>query len=114
MRHSAHPLRHGEAVAAGIVGELYLSKKILGFPSEKMDEIVEFIVSHFPLSELKAEMNQILSLISHDKKSVGKDTQFVLLKDIGLPVIHQQAGGTGYRDAVKFILDRFHQTTYSS
>lgn len=114
MRHSAHPLRHGEAVAAGIVGELYLSKKILGFPSEKMDEIVEFIVSHFPLSELKAEMNQILSLISHDKKSVGKDTQFVLLKDIGLPVIHQQPEEQDIRDAVKFILDRFHQTTYSS
>lgn len=114
MRHYADPLKHGEAVAAGMVGELYLSHKIMGFPQQKLDEIVDFITSHFKLSRIQAEMNQILSLISHDKKSVGKDTHFVLLKDIGSPVIHQQPEEKDILEALKFMLDRFHQTTYSS
>ncbi|HRH66967.1 MAG TPA: 3-dehydroquinate synthase [Bacteroidia bacterium] len=114
MQHDADPLKHGEAVAAGMVGELFLSNRIIGFPEARMEEIVDFIVSHFRLSALNAEINQILSLISHDKKSVGKDTQFVLLKDIGSPVIHQQPEEQDIQDALKFTLDRFHLTPYSS
>ena len=114
MKHHQDPLKHGEAVAAGMVTELFLSVGIIGFPVSQMEAIVDFILLHFNLSKLEFDIEEILSLISHDKKTVGKDTHFVLLKDIGYPVIHNQPEEQEIRDALQFTLNRFHQTTYTS
>ena len=75
---------HGEAVAHGMICELFLSNKLCGFPIEKMDKIVKYLLDTF--SKIKIQENQfeeIFELITHDKKNEGFNINFTLLEDFG-------------------------------
>lgn len=84
------PLLHGEAVAVGIVLATYLSQAVTGFPEEKLRQIKEVVLRHFKKVEVStADYKKIIGLLRHDKKNIGGNINFVLLKDIGEPVIDQ-------------------------
>lgn len=76
------PLTHGEAIAIGMVCEAYLSSKILGFSNEKVSEIKEAIIRIYGKVNLpEKDYEPIIALLKHDKKNVGGEINFVLLKD---------------------------------
>lgn len=79
-------LKHGEAVAIGMVVELYLSVKKAGFPKDLMDEIQSFILSLYqPFQFDNTDINRLIELMRSDKKNSGSQISFSLLKNIGEP-----------------------------
>ncbi len=81
---------HGEAIAAGMILATYISSRLTGFPQEKSAHIKATIQSHFSTIHFnKHNYNKIISLLKHDKKNVHGTVNFVLLNDIGTPVLNQ-------------------------
>ena len=75
-------LTHGEAIAIGMVCESYMSSKLLGFPSEKVNEVKEIILAIYNRVQLlKEDFSAIMELLKHDKKNVNGQVNFVLLND---------------------------------
>ena len=99
-------LLHGEAVAIGMICELYLSSKITRFPKNEMDEVIHYITSHFKHFPLRSGNHDlILDIMKHDKKNSGDNFNFTLLTSIGNSLINQEVD-------VKLILEslRFYQS----
>jgi 3-dehydroquinate synthase len=77
-------LLHGEAVAAGIVIESYLSHLNTGLSEKDLHQIEEFYGSlELDLSFRKSDVEQIIGFMAHDKKNVNGEVRFVLLNSIG-------------------------------
>ncbi len=84
LSHSKSPLLHGEAIAIGMICELYLSAKKRMLSAAKRDEAVKFILKtygKYSIKELKFE--ELMFLIGKDKKNEGNKVNFTLLEDIG-------------------------------
>ena len=75
-------LTHGEAIAIGMICESYISSKIVNFPENKIHGIKKTIISIFGKTTIEEkDINDIIDLMKHDKKNVGGEINFVLLKD---------------------------------
>lgn len=77
------PLLHGEAVALGLVAELYLSVKEKGFPEEIYREVRNFVKQHYPPYPLMDHVDSLYELMLHDKKNERWGVNFTLLSGIG-------------------------------
>jgi 3-dehydroquinate synthase len=80
-------MKHGEAVAFGMLCSLYLSVLKTGFPDllfRQLKNDIYSIYGHFKLPELK--FHQIFELMKKDKKNNGNRILMVLLKALGEPV----------------------------
>jgi 3-dehydroquinate synthase len=75
---------HGEAVAAGLIMETYLSVKLLGLKKENLKELEKLIFSYFnKINYSKKEYISFLQLIQHDKKNINGEVLFTLIEEIG-------------------------------
>lgn len=88
----SHPYKnkilHGEAVAIGMIIATYISTRITGFPQEKLELIKKHLLEFFPKKDLGQEdYEPIKTLLKFDKKNSHGEINFVLLKDIGQPLI---------------------------
>lgn len=84
------PLLHGEAVALGIYGAICLSEWALGLSSSCREDYIRWYVPLFAESVIYDscfDKCRLLELILHDKKNKGGSPNFVLLSDVGTPVI---------------------------
>lgn len=74
-------LTHGEAIAIGMVIELYFSNKLFGFPLEEALCLREFVQKFYGRITLPQEDVPImLDLMKYDKKNVNGKVQFVLMQ----------------------------------
>ena len=99
-------LKHGEAVGYGIVFAAILSKK-LGLLDAKVVNLLCDVVHRagkLPLIH-SIDKADIFTALSHDKKKIGNSLQWILLKDIGRPVIvpHIEIGD----DLVRHTIEEF-------
>ncbi len=84
-------LRHGEAIMVGLITELFISHKTLGFPEIDLINISEHISKYFKkISFSEKDLDKIYDLMIHDKKNQEGKINFVLLKQIGKPLVDQQ------------------------
>jgi 3-dehydroquinate synthase len=98
-------LLHGEAVAAGMVLAAYLSTELEGFPKEKRDEINHVIHSIYGKTDFTEEdQKKIINLLKFDKKNEGGKINFVLLRQIGAPVIDREVPNTLIHEAFRYYL----------
>lgn len=75
---------HGEAVAAGMIMEGWLSWKLNFLKEEEFQEIRGFIAIIFPKVQFEEkEINEISSYLQQDKKNFRGELRFTLLKTIG-------------------------------
>lgn len=74
---------HGEAVALGMISELYLSCIKKAFPEEKFKYISERIKAIYPAFSTADCKDELLEIMQHDKKNTSSKINFTLLKDIG-------------------------------
>lgn len=84
MEHPNDALLHGEAVALGIICELWHSVRQLGFPQKDYDAIKSFIIENFrglQISDDKIEL--LIDLMKKDKKNSDNQIAVVLLEEIG-------------------------------
>ncbi|MGV3459234.1 MAG: 3-dehydroquinate synthase [Flavobacterium sp.] len=85
-------LLHGEAIAIGMILESYLSFEKGMLPIEEYREIREVILSIFQKNEFTAtDIENIISLMAHDKKNAFGSVNFTLPVTIGSAEIKQQA-----------------------
>ena len=83
-------IQHGEAVAIGIICELFLSNKILNFDFQILFEISEFIAKTFPIYKIEYDdYDLIYDFMKQDKKNKDNKIHFTLLEKIGSPIINQ-------------------------
>lgn len=83
LRNGNKRLLHGHAVALGMIGELFLSSKLAGFPSEKLETIIDFIIYHFGSSFISINEDGLYNFLQSDKKNENGNIGFYLLHDIG-------------------------------
>ena len=84
-------LLHGEAIAAGMILESYISKEMGLLSNESYQEIKYIINDIFEQIEFDDfDMKKIIDLMSFDKKSEFGKVQFVLLNGIGKTKINQE------------------------
>ena len=99
-------LLHGEAIAIGMILEAYLSTQCCGLPMETAQEIKETFDSFYPKIALTADdQKAIIELLRHDKKNKGGRINFVLLKELGLPLIDIEVPQPLFDPAFAFYLN---------
>jgi len=94
---------HGEAVAIGLICELFISNKILDLDLSKMFKIVEYIAINF--KSFKIEMDsyeEIYELMKHDKKNINNEIRFALISDIGEVKVNQTCEKSNIFQALNF------------
>jgi 3-dehydroquinate synthase len=83
-------LLHGEAIAAGLYLESYLSYLHTGLSKTDFEEIASWYkIKGKKLSFTDVEIGQMLEVMTHDKKNVNGQVRFVLLKEVGSFIIDQ-------------------------
>jgi 3-dehydroquinate synthase len=104
MLHTNHQLLHGEAIALGMVGALFLSHKKLNFPIHLVEEISNYLKHLYGfsinLNDFKIQINEA---ILNDKKNNQAKLNFVLLKQIGLPQINCEISFEELDETIDFI-----------
>lgn len=83
------PLLHGEVVALGMAGALWLSVKRCGFDEKVLKDFEEklpMLLSEVEITLTDADVEPVMGYLAHDKKNQGDKPQFVLLEAIGNPV----------------------------
>lgn len=96
-------LLHGEAIAIGMILELYLSTIILGFPKEETDLIAQRIVALFGKETFDVPaIEAIIELLIHDKKNSHGQVLFVLLEDYGKPCLNKTINNDLIREAFSY------------
>ena len=90
ISHKVVDLKHGQAIVIGIITELYISNKKFNFPLKDVVIVKEHLKNYFSLIKFEEEdIMSIYDLMGYDKKNEGSKINFVLLKEIGKPVIDQ-------------------------
>ena len=86
------PLLHGEAVAAGMICEAYLSSTVINLSDNSLKEITDFILSKYKLILLREkDLDNITALMLHDKKNENGLVNFSLIPSIGKCEINKTA-----------------------
>lgn len=80
---------HGDAVAYGMIAELYLSVKLLGFDEKHYEAVRKFIRGKYPVYHPVDEPEELYELMLHDKKNEHDGVNFTLLRRPGEVVIDQ-------------------------
>ncbi|CDB04972.1 putative 3-dehydroquinate synthase [Prevotella sp. CAG:520] len=102
------PLLHGYAVAFGLIGELYMSARKAGFPTERLHQTARFIRENYAQTEFTCnDYPTLLNLMRHDKKNTSGVINFTLLHNIGDIRINQTATDEEIREALDFIREGY-------
>lgn len=85
-------LTHGEAVAAGMICESYLSLELTGLSDGECAEITHVIRNNFNLKSYSHDIyNELFEFLGYDKKNTRGGIICSLLEKIGKPVIGKTA-----------------------
>ena len=83
---STNPALHGEAIAAGMICEAYISQALCGLGTAEVEDIEETLLGVYGKLALRANhLASVLALVANDKKNVGGETRMSLLHRIGEP-----------------------------
>jgi 3-dehydroquinate synthase len=82
--HQHRPILHGYAVAYGLIVELYLSSKKVGFPMCKTEGITKWILSWYgPFPITTEDIEPLYLKMTKDKKNEAGRINFTLIPEIG-------------------------------
>jgi len=83
-------ITHGEAVVMGMVFALKLSKRLVNL-SFQLEPFIDWLhlLGYSTKVPSHLNMNKLIDRMKQDKKSIGQVIQFVLLEEIGKPVLFQ-------------------------
>ena len=86
---SNHRISHGEAVAIGILKALRISEKKCNLDTVVVESFENFLKKlEFDIDyKFNSELNQLRGLLSNDKKSSNNIVRYVLLRNIGDPIL---------------------------
>ncbi len=84
---SEYKISHGECVAKGLVFTVKASQKYFNLEDKTVNKMQKILSSYNHDLSCEYSIDEIIKKISFDKKSDGKTVKFVLLKDVGNPII---------------------------
>jgi len=100
------PVPHGYAVAWGLVTEAVLSHMRLNFPSNDLYSLARFVKQNYGAPAINCDhYNQLLSLMHHDKKSIGGEINCTLLIQCGEPKIDNSIDDDTMKSALDILRD---------
>lgn len=101
----SNSLLHGEAVAAGLIAELFLSSKLMGFSESELIRCQNWIKRHKLVPSIGAiNSEDLLPFALHDKKNRDEHILISLIKSPGsLPQI-VEVTADDYQIAVKYMI----------
>lgn len=103
LQYDEDPLLHGEAIAIGMVAELYLSAQKNNMPIQQVNQILTYLKNIYPVYPLQNhQFQEIVAYLKNDKKNEGKQLNFSLLTEIGKAVYNQQVSQEAIIEALKF------------
>ena len=98
-------LTHGEAIAIGMICESFISNKIFDLDLELVKKIKNHLLRIFPKVNLHDEnYEEIIKLMSFDKKNHLDKLKFVLLKDLGIVEIDVEVSENLIKESFDFYL----------
>lgn len=101
---------HGDAVAAGMIIEAFISSKVSGLNDQGLKEISEFIKAHYePVHWFDGDEQKVIALAYHDKKTMVSGINCTLLREIGSAQIDQNVSAEDLLGGLKY-----YQTQYSN
>lgn len=101
-------ITHGEAVAAGMVMECYLSMLHYGHPENWLEEILGVFRKFYPKTEITDPiLNEMMENIKMDKKNKGGIPNFTFLLDIGNVEYDLTAPTEKIKEAIEFYRDNY-------
>lgn len=96
---------HGDAVALGMLGELYLSYKKTRLPKADFIKTTGALRDLYAVKHLNIERKELIHLLLHDKKNEAGELRFVLLEQLGKPIINVPVTKKEAEQAFQFIFD---------
>jgi 3-dehydroquinate synthase len=102
-----NPLLHGEAVAAGMIAELFLSCKLAGFPEQEMSSSIQLIRNTFSELKINATTEDLFPFLFSDKKNQSDQIGFSLLHSIGNPAGLFFPEKELIHESINFMIDEF-------
>ena len=79
------PILHGQAVALGLLAEVFIATEQGLCVPEGLAQVEETILSQYPLLPYKKkDITHLIKLLQHDKKRVGKTLRYVALTKPGV------------------------------
>lgn len=83
-----HELPHGHAISIGMVAALALSEKFADLHFEEAARVVHLLNKyHLPVN-IETDPTKIFEVLKQDKKRIGEEIHFVLLKTIGTSMMY--------------------------
>lgn len=105
---TAGAVSHGEAVAAGMLCEAYISSKLTGLPEKELKEITSTIQRNYQKLEFTSkEVDEIATLVYHDKKNVRDQLNFTLLSGIGQAIVDQSVKLEQLKECLNYYREMF-------
>jgi shikimate kinase/3-dehydroquinate synthase len=105
---SQYSIRHGEAVAIGLVAAANLSAR-LGYCSSGLQERIEAVLTKVGLPvRIPAGLTGqvLLDAMANDKKRIGGQLRFVLLREVGDVFVTDNVSGAAVLETVNSLLSR--------
>lgn len=103
LQNDSQPLLHGEAVAIGLICELFISTQQAKLPKSEMDEIIQYTVANFEHYPFRSgNFDLIIDNMKHDKKNSGNKFNFTLLTSIGNSLINQEVDINLITESLRF------------
>jgi 3-dehydroquinate synthase len=104
---TGNPVTHGQAIAAGIICETWISSRIYKFECTQLDEIVELIDINFDRFNLdESIIPDLLDLMRQDKKVRDGKLRFSLLRKLGKAVHDVEIDLKMVRESILFYIKR--------
>ena len=99
-------LLHGEAIAAGMLCEAWISWRRGMLPREDLDRITEHLLGLFPPYRIaNDDAHRLIELMRNDKKNAEGQFRFTLLERIGHAVVDQAVTAAQIKEALEHYHD---------
>lgn len=100
---SKQRLLHGEAISIGIVLASFISMKKVGLSNDYLDKIKSHISKVYKkISFSEIDIEEIIKLLIHDKKNSHGKINFVLIKEIGKPILDVEVENSLIKSAFNY------------
>lgn len=104
---SGNPVTHGQAIAAGLICEAWISSRIYQFECTKINEIVKMIDINFDRFNLnESVIPELLDLMRQDKKVREGKLRFSLIRKLGKAVHDIEVELQLVRESIQFYIKR--------
>jgi 3-dehydroquinate synthase len=96
-------LLHGEAIAAGMIMEAWVSTQLTGLTAEALAEITTYCLTIYGHQPVPLEaFDQLVALMQQDKKNEDHRINFTLLEAPGCARVNETAGVELIREAIEY------------